>query len=566
MAQRYKYDNTYTQPGGATDPTGIKVRSGQTGAENGTSGAELKYQGPSTGYTQPGFRVGSRPNLADRQRRTEGLDPSQIPSVESLLNHPGATAENAGETAGQPAQPKRSERTPYTWTPSQSTGYNPQQYRYQQMQDTTPQGQRISTDEDGMRGVSQGTRDANARIQQGYQQNDRVTQLQNQLQGIIDSRPQGYNSKYGAALDSIMQQIQNPDKFQYSFNGDELFKQYADMYTNMGRQASADAMGQAAGMTGGYGNSYAQQVGDQAYQQYLTQLFDRGDQLRSQAFNEWQANRADDYNRANALMNADEMQYGRYRDELGDWQTDRDWYNQAENQAYNRDYNEFAQDRDYWTQQAQMENADWWNAQEFNEQQRLNDANRRFQYENANAENQYRYDTLAEQQAQFGANFDEGVRQYNESMQESIREFEETSSLDWAKLEENQRQYDASLSEEQRQYDRNIAMQYVMAILQKGNMPSAELLIAAGISEEDAKKIYKKLTSGGGGGGSSSSSSGKSNSSGNNSKPKTIGNVGQNPVPVNSSNITIGAQVLAGLANGMNPSEEDKKKGISYIG
>lgn len=409
---------------------------------------------------------------------------------------------------GAPSTPKGSAYSPYTWTPSASRGYNPKQYQYNPMTDNTKAGQEIGTDAEGLRGVSDRTQQR-TQASQDYRQSDYVTQLQQQLQGVLDRKPGNYQSKYSQSLDGILEQIQNPNKFEYSFNGDEMFRQYADLYTQQGRQASMDAMGQAAGLTGGYGNSYAQNAGNQAYNQYLLSLYDRGSDLRAQAFNEWQAQRADDYNRLAAVQNADVIDYGRYRDEVGDWQTDRGYYTDAENQAYTRDYTQFANDRDYWNQQQQLENADWWNANQFNETMRQNDANRALSYQQANAENQYRYDNLAEQQEQFGANYEEGVRQYNENLAESIREFEKTSELDWAKLEEDRRQYDANLTEEQRQYDRNLAVNYVKQILAQGKMPSAALLIAAGLSKADAKKIKAELMSGGGGGSTTSGSSGK---------------------------------------------------------
>lgn len=49
-----------------------------------------------------------------------------------------------------------------------------------------------------------------------------------------------------------------------------------------------DTMGQAAALTGGYGNSYAQGVGQQAYQGYLQQLNDNVPQLQAQALQTYQ--------------------------------------------------------------------------------------------------------------------------------------------------------------------------------------------------------------------------------------------------------------------------------------
>lgn len=228
---------------------------------------------------------------------------------------------------------------------------------YQQMRDSTRPGEQISTQADGLRGVSDNTRNRTQQYQD-YQQGDRVTQAQ-QLQSLLNNRPGDYNSKYGQALDNILQQIQNPEKFQYSFNGDEMFKQYADLYTQQGRQASMDAMGQAAGLTGGYGNSYAQQVGNQMYDQYLMQLYDRGNEFRNQAFDEWQAGRADQYNQLNALMQADQNEYNRYRDQMADWQADRGYYTDAEQQAYARDYGEFISPRERRTARARSTRTPW---------------------------------------------------------------------------------------------------------------------------------------------------------------------------------------------------------------
>ena len=133
----------------------------------------------------------------------------------------------------------------------------------------------------GMNGVSQNTANNLGNYQQGYKPSENVTRYQQQLQASEAAKPQGYNSKYAPQMESILQQITNPDKFKYEFNGDEMFKYYADLYTQKGKQASMDAMGQAAALTGGYGNSYAQQAGQQGYQQYLMNLYDRGMDLQN---------------------------------------------------------------------------------------------------------------------------------------------------------------------------------------------------------------------------------------------------------------------------------------------
>lgn len=77
---------------------------------------------------------------------------------------------------------------------------------------------------------------------------------------------------WNAQMENIMQQINDRKPFQFDLNGDALYQQYKDQYTNLGKLAMEDTMGQATGLTGGYGNTYAQNVGQQAYNAYLDKL------------------------------------------------------------------------------------------------------------------------------------------------------------------------------------------------------------------------------------------------------------------------------------------------------
>lgn len=97
------------------------------------------------------------------------------------------------------------------------------------------------------------------------------------------------SSPYAAQLNSLYDQIINRKPFQYDLNGDLLYRQTADEYTQLGQQAMRDTMGTAASLTGGYGNSYADQVGNQAYQQYLTALNQQIPSYYDRAFQAYQA-------------------------------------------------------------------------------------------------------------------------------------------------------------------------------------------------------------------------------------------------------------------------------------
>ena len=189
-----------------------------------------------------------------------------------------------------------------------------------------------------------------------YTPGQQVVAAQQAMQQNLANKPQGYTSKYGAALDNILAQIQNPKEFKWSFDGDELFKYYADLYTQKGKQASMDAMGQAAALTGGYGNSYAQQVGQQAYDQYLLSLYDKGMDLRDRAYQQHQDELANNYNIYNTLSGQDQIDYNRYRDTYADWENERDYLTGRYDTERNFDYgtyrdsvSDWMNNRDYYT-------------------------------------------------------------------------------------------------------------------------------------------------------------------------------------------------------------------------
>ena len=88
-------------------------------------------------------------------------------------------------------------------------------------------------------------------------------------------------------LSEVGQKISDYKPFRYNADEDPLYRQLADRYAQMGQQASRNVQGQAAALTGGYGNSYAAQVGNQAYQQYLTALNDQLPSLQANAQTAW---------------------------------------------------------------------------------------------------------------------------------------------------------------------------------------------------------------------------------------------------------------------------------------
>lgn len=148
------------------------------------------------------------------------------------------------------------------------------------------------------------------------------------LNNTISNKPGEYQSQYADRMDSIVDKMGNR-KFSYDVNSDALFQQLKALYDEQGKQSMANTQGQAAALTGGYGNSYGVAASQQAYQQSQENLYDRIPELQKMALTQYQQEGTDLQNLYAMLSDRDTTDYGRYRDTVSDWQTDRSYYDTA---------------------------------------------------------------------------------------------------------------------------------------------------------------------------------------------------------------------------------------------
>lgn len=123
----------------------------------------------------------------------------------------------------------------------------------------------------------------------GYTPSEDVVEAEEALDALEDSRPGEYESQYDEELERLYDQILGRPDFSYNLGADPMYQQYRQQYMTQGRLAMEDTMGRAAGLTGGYGSSYSQNVGQQAYGQYLQGLNDAVPQLYALALNRYTA-------------------------------------------------------------------------------------------------------------------------------------------------------------------------------------------------------------------------------------------------------------------------------------
>lgn len=136
---------------------------------------------------------------------------------------------------------------------------------------------------------------------------------------------QPYKSAYADKIEAVLQSIDAREDFTYDYADDPLYHNYKDSYTQGGRLAMLDTLGDAATLTGGYGSSYAQSAGQQTYQGYMAALANEVPALEAQAYDRYRREGDALSDRLEGYAALDDAAYDRYRDAVSDAYTERDY-------------------------------------------------------------------------------------------------------------------------------------------------------------------------------------------------------------------------------------------------
>lgn len=182
-----------------------------------------------------------------------------------------------------------------------------------------------------------------------FELSDLTNRYLNRMQDTEDNKPAAYQSKYEDTINQILDTINNRKAFDVTSdaNYNALYDQYAERYKAQAQRSMNDAMASANAATGGYGSTYGQAVGQQAYDRTMEGLNDQNMALMNLAYQIYEGDRANDYNKLNAYQSQDNTMYGRYRDDVNDWQTDRNYYAGQYQQNYANDRSAFENDRSF---------------------------------------------------------------------------------------------------------------------------------------------------------------------------------------------------------------------------
>lgn len=167
-----------------------------------------------------------------------------------------------------------------------------------------------------------------------------VQALKDRLTELEGNKPGAYTNQYEGQIKNVLDTILNRKAFDINTDANykQLYDLYSQHYTQNASRAARDAMGQLAGMTGGYGNTYAQTVGTQQYDNIMQGLNDNDINLMNLAYGMYQDDRNFDLNKMNTLRGLENSDYGKYRDLMSDYYTDLNHYTNRYNTAWGNQY------------------------------------------------------------------------------------------------------------------------------------------------------------------------------------------------------------------------------------
>ena len=145
-----------------------------------------------------------------------------------------------------------------------------------------------------------------------------------------------YENAYAKQQKDLLDSILDREDFSWSKETDPQWSSYKKSYLREGDRATANALAQASAATGGRPSSYAVNAATQAGDYYATKLNDMIPTLYQQAYERY----LDEYNMKlndlSAVNQQEQLDYAKYLDRLGQYNTDRGFAYQNYADDYDR--------------------------------------------------------------------------------------------------------------------------------------------------------------------------------------------------------------------------------------
>ncbi len=139
-----------------------------------------------------------------------------------------------------------------------------------------------------------------------------------------------YKSPYEADKKRILNLISEKESFSYDPMDDPIFEIYKKLYTRLGDDAYDRALADGVLRTGGAMNTSAQSAAMQAKNHYNTMLMSKIPELYESSYEKYRSEYERLYDELDLLNELDDSAYKRHRDTVSDWENDREYFYQKD--------------------------------------------------------------------------------------------------------------------------------------------------------------------------------------------------------------------------------------------
>ena len=154
----------------------------------------------------------------------------------------------------------------------------------------------------------------NGQKQSGFSSGENQTGFDASRYTALSAAPAYGGSRADSALRAAAQNLVEMNYTDWTKGGS--YKALAERYSEQGRKAMQDVLGQISARTGGLASSYAAAASQQQYNDYMAKLEDVARQMYS-------SERSDQMDNVNLLRSLSSDEYSRYLNRLNQWNQDR---------------------------------------------------------------------------------------------------------------------------------------------------------------------------------------------------------------------------------------------------
>ena len=145
-----------------------------------------------------------------------------------------------------------------------------------------------------------------------------------------------YTNAYADLQKKLLDSVVNRDPFTWSKETDPQWGSYKKSYLREGERATANALAQASAASGGRPSSYAVNAATQAGDYYAAKLNDMIPTLYQQAYDRYLQEFQMDRQKLGDVNTQEQIDYNRYLTDLGQYNTDRDFALNVYNSDFDR--------------------------------------------------------------------------------------------------------------------------------------------------------------------------------------------------------------------------------------